>query len=108
VTRVVFIGDADVGVNADFSRAMVALASALPSDVALAVIVPGLTAPAKGFDDLREALGADFGAYWEQLRGSAIPVARGTAWESLAATLLKRESPAALRDIVNLSSGETA
>ena len=108
VEHVVFAGDADVGINADFSRAMVKLSAALPHDVDLSVIVPGLESPAKGIDDVRGKLGAEFGAYWDKLIDEAVPVPRGTPWESLALALLKRESPAAIAAIVNASAQEEA
>lgn len=98
--RIVFIGDSDVGVIADFSRAMAKLANALPDDVQLSVIAPGLNAPAKGLDDIRAKLAGGFDAYWSELKSAAISVTAGTAWEDIALRLLKRESPAAIAAIV--------
>lgn len=101
ITRLIWIADSDAGIIADYSRAMVRLANVLPEDVSLSLIVPGLAAPAKGFDDLREKLGDAFPAYWEKTTAEAIDVPRSLPWEQLALDLLRRESAAAIAAVVN-------
>lgn len=108
IGRLVFVGDSDVGINPDFSRAMVKLAQTLPSGTDLAVIVPGLAAPAKGLDDQREKLGEGFAAYWEELVSKEIAVSRDMTWEELALVLLRREDPAQIATIIKGDEREAA
>lgn len=99
IERVVLVGDSDVGILYDFSRAAVALAKAVPDDVAVRVIAPGLDAPAKGLDDQREKLGGGFADYWAGLVAKAVSVPRGLTADELALQLLRQENPATIRAI---------
>jgi hypothetical protein len=106
--RVVLVGDSDVGINYDFARAAVALAKAVPEDVDVFVIAPGLDAPAKGLDDQIEKLGDKFAAYWAGLVADAVAVPRGMSADEVALQLLRKENPATLRAIYRGETTEAA
>jgi hypothetical protein len=88
-----FLGDADTVFKFDFSREAVKLAKALPAGCALKLPRIPITMP-NGIDDIREQLGDDFSAFWDQITEAAVNVDRRLTAEALAVKLLASELPA--------------
>jgi hypothetical protein len=85
-----FLGDADTAANFEFSRQAAFLASAAyPAQVFLPRIP--INQP-KGVDDRKEALGEEFGAFFEELIRTAIPLDRKSDPTAVALILFEREA----------------
>ncbi len=97
VTRLLFLGDGDTSLIFAFSREAAKLARSLPEHITVVLPRIGIDGPGKGIDDVREALGTGFPAYWEKIVANAEPVSRDDTPEHLAVRMLKRETPNALR-----------
>lgn len=102
VQRILFLGDSDTSLIFAFSREAVKLARALPDHITIALPRIGLDGP-KGLDDCRQAKGAEFMSYWQDLVARAELVARDDTAEQLALRLFLRETPNALR----IAAGQT-
>ena len=87
--RIMFIGDSDTSLIADFSREAVKLAKLAGVPVALPRIPLG--SPGKGPDDLRELWGAEFPARWQAILDAAEIVGSDTKPSALLVRLLERE-----------------
>ena len=90
--RIMFIGDSDTSLIADFSREALKLATLAGVPVVLPRIP--LDAPSKGPDDLREIWGTEFPARWKAILDGAEAVAPDTKPTALAVRLLRREADA--------------
>jgi len=101
--RVLFLGDSDTSLIFSFSREAIKTARMLPEHITVVLPRIGLDGPGKGIDDVRQALGAEFPAYWARIVAEAEPVSRDDTAEQLALRLFKRETQNALR----LAAGQT-
>lgn len=90
--RILFCGDNDTALIADFVREALKLASL----VAVPVVLPRipLDSEHKAADDLRDALGDQFPERWREIVAAAEPVSRDAKQASLALRLLRREQDA--------------
>ena len=93
--KVLFCGDNDTALIADFSREALKVASL----VAVPVLLPRIpvNSPHKAADDMRDALGDRFPERWREIVAAAEPVTRDTKPASLALRLLRREHDAIRR-----------
>lgn len=91
--RLLLLGDSDTALNADFSRAAARFAD-LFRDFPVALPRIPLNGPAKGVDDVREALGPRFAPWWDERVASAVQIEPSTRPTSLFLRLLKTEEAA--------------
>ena len=70
ITTVAFLGDSDTSLMFDFALEAGKIKAALPAGVRLVLPRVPFTGP-KGIDDIREAQGEAFPAFWAALMGSA-------------------------------------
>lgn len=92
---IMFIGDSDTSLIADFSREALKLATLAGVPVVLPRIP--LDAPGKGPDDLREIWGTEFPARWKAILDAAEQVTAKTKPAALVVRLLRRETEALAR-----------
>ena len=93
--RIMFIGDSDTSLIADFSREAVKLAKHAGAPVVLPRIP--LDSPGKGPDDLRELWGAEFPVRWQAILDAPEIVNGDTKTSELLVRLLRREKTALQR-----------
>jgi hypothetical protein len=90
--RVLFVGDSDTALIADFAREAVKLAHA----VGVPVVLPRIPLDSRGkaSDDLREIHGDRFPDRWREIVGASEKIGRETTQAELAVRLLRREEKA--------------
>lgn len=89
IKEVLFLGDNDTALNAQFSDALVEFVALVPSATVRAPRI-SLDMP-KGIDDLRAHLNGTFQDVWEAIVRNAIQVTTQTTKVDLAETLLRKE-----------------
>jgi hypothetical protein len=103
--KVYFLGDSDTSLLYEFSREAVKLARLLGRQ-GIQVCLPriGLDGPGKGIDDVKEALGTSFMAYWTGLLAEAELVSVDDTPGDLALRLFTREERSKLEEILGVKS----
>jgi hypothetical protein len=87
-TRILFLGDTDTSLNAEFSLAACRLAKRAPCPVYLPRIP--LDSP-KGIDDCKAVMDGKFSSFWNGIEANAVQLSKEDRVEKLAMLLFRRE-----------------